>query len=716
MKKKVIIAIYLVLLVGMTLISSSVFCLNANHVDHVNLEKSNLRYNVGQLILYEGKQADPHYQYLSFSKRLSKKKRKAYTATMNKIMEDYTTKIRANDDLNYIVTNKKGEEIDQHSRPMKEKSLNVTLTYDQKGHVSGKSYTTLYQSFDSRYVDLFTSIGYNTTIQSKEIDQLTKAMDEGKVKINTPKNMAITIQVPQTLTTNYMRYLLNQSDQTVRYMSMAFFFCSLALILFMFVMPISEMENIEPFHTIKNWYLIVNVFIIGFALLFGITMIAEIFDGMFSNMSDSSIQMGVLNILGLSLEISNEQPFLYGLMSIPAVLIYFMISVMAFGLKYIIINIKTYFTTHTIIGAIIRAVKRNTNQLVGQILEDHYVKALSQLLLLHLALLVGITLVLGWFFITLRYNFLHPYRDFLIVWIFALAIYAYFVIRFIVKRVTQVKNSYDRLVVQAKDLSAGHFVEVKDDLGIFNGLRDEMNHVKDGFEKAVEEEVKSTTMKTELISNVSHDLKTPLTCIKNYVILLKDAKTPEDTKEYIGQIDNYTNRLSTLIEDLFEVSKVNSGNVTLHQTSLDLLSLLDQALVENEEKLEEKSLQVIKKADLESAICLLDGEKTYRIFDNLLGNIGKYAMPHTRVYMDITHDEKAVAIVMKNISEAEMNFTSEEIVERFVRGDKSRHVAGSGLGLAIAKSFTEVQGGQFELSIDGDMFKVTLTFPLEKDS
>lgn len=274
----------------------------------------------------------------------------------------------------------------------------------------------------------------------------------------------------------------------------------------------------------------------------------------------------------------------------------------------------------------------------------------------------------------------------------------------------KVKNDYKNMLNFTEQLSHGHFdTEIEDDLGIFNSMRDRLNNLKTGFEAAVKEETKSQNMKTELITNVSHDLKTPLTCIKNYVILLKNTQADETTRtEYLNQLEKYTNRLSNLIQDLFDVSKATSGNIDLHPIDLRLQALVDQSLAECIEVLESKDIQVIK--NVEDVVVHLDGDKTYRVFENLLTNIGKYAMPHSRAYIDIHEEKDYVSIIFKNMSEVEMNFSSEEIQERFVRGDKSRHETGSGLGLAIAKSFVVAQGGTFDIEIDGDLFKVIMTF------
>lgn len=276
----------------------------------------------------------------------------------------------------------------------------------------------------------------------------------------------------------------------------------------------------------------------------------------------------------------------------------------------------------------------------------------------------------------------------------------------------KIQNDYNQLLDATHQLGQDNFqVDIDSDLGIFNSLKDEFNNIKVGFKKAVEEETKSQNMKNELISNVSHDLKTPLTCIKNYIVLLQDDTLSSNTRqEYINSLNQYINRLTSLIEDLFEVSKANSGNIKLNLINLNIVALLEQTFTENKEVLESKNLTTIKNYANNEIKLNLDGDKTYRIFENLFTNISKYAMANSRVYLEIKETDDEVIIEFKNISATQMNFSAEEIVERFVRGDKSRHEAGSGLGLAIAKSFTEIQNGKFEIEIDGDLFKVIITF------
>ena len=229
--------------------------------------------------------------------------------------------------------------------------------------------------------------------------------------------------------------------------------------------------------------------------------------------------------------------------------------------------------------------------------------------------------------------------------------------------------------------------------------------------------MKSQRMKSELITNVSHDLKTPLTAIITYVKLLQEpGVTEEQRKEYLETLDRKSLRLKALIEDLFEVSKANSQNITLDIRDVDIVSMVKQVEFEMEDKLADAGLDVRMSMPEEKVIVPLDSQKTFRIFENLFGNIAKYALPGTRVYVNGFTAKDEVTIILKNITAQELSVSGEELTERFVRGDASRNTEGSGLGLAIAKSFTEIQGGKFRIELDGDLFKVVLNWKVKPES
>ncbi len=254
--------------------------------------------------------------------------------------------------------------------------------------------------------------------------------------------------------------------------------------------------------------------------------------------------------------------------------------------------------------------------------------------------------------------------------------------------------------------------QAEGDFGMFRPLGTGLTQIKEGFRAAVEEEVKSERMKTELVTNVSHDLKTPLTAILTYVELLKrEDITEEERASYIETLEKKSNRLKVLIEDLFEVSRAASNNVVLQKTEVDLIKMVKQAAVEYEERFAELNLNLRQAMPQEVCRVYVDGQKTYRIFENLFSNICKYAMPGSRVYVRVFEKMGWYYAELKNMSAMELSVEAEELTERFVRGDASRNTEGSGLGLAIAKNLTQVQGGSFRVETDGDLFKVELGFP-----
>lgn len=279
-----------------------------------------------------------------------------------------------------------------------------------------------------------------------------------------------------------------------------------------------------------------------------------------------------------------------------------------------------------------------------------------------------------------------------------------FLLRFLMK--------IEKLNEASNQLSSGKFdLEYNENMGIFNPVFENLNNINKGFIVAIDKATKSQQMKTELISNVSHDLKTPLTSIITYVDLLKNDEIDDKTqKKYIEILDKKSKRLKVLIEDLFEASKANSGNIELCLENVDVIALFRQTLGELEEKMNESSLDFKINLPIDKAICELDGRKTFRIFENIMSNIFKYSMNNSRVYIDVEENDKQISFIFRNISAYEMNFNAEEIIDRFTRGDKSRNTEGSGLGLAITKSFVEIQKGNLEIIIDGDLFKLIVTF------
>lgn len=263
--------------------------------------------------------------------------------------------------------------------------------------------------------------------------------------------------------------------------------------------------------------------------------------------------------------------------------------------------------------------------------------------------------------------------------------------------------------IAAGDLN--YKIDTKYMYGDFKNFADSLNNINDGLSVAVNEKMKSERFKTELITNVSHDIKTPLTSIINYVDLIKkEDPENENIKEYIDVLDRQSSRLKKLIEDLMEASKASTGNLAVNLTVCEAGVLLSQTVGEFDERLNAAGLIPVVSIPEKPVKIMADGRHLWRVFDNLMNNICKYSQVGTRVYLDLSERDGKARITFRNISKYELNITGEELTERFVRGDKSRNTEGSGLGLSIARSLTELQNGSLKIDIDGDLFKVTLTF------
>ena len=356
-------------------------------------------------------------------------------------------------------------------------------------------------------------------------------------------------------------------------------------------------------------------------------------------------------------------------------------------------GIGTYFKENTILGYIVSKSSVLYHKIVTFDFSDPVLLIVLKGSLIIMAICISTSLLLG---VSLAYGFI-------VTLIISIVNYLF---------ISKVKKDHDELLDITSKIADGDFdVKANDNMIYFKEVCNNVTSIKASFEKSVKEEVKSQNMKTELISNVSHDLKTPLTNIITYTDLLKNENlSKEDIKGYVESLERAGNRLKTLIDDLFEVSKANSGDIKLDIQNVDIIAIIKEAILESSELLNAKKLTIKENYSDNSIIMPLDGNKTYRIFENCLSNISKYALEYTRVYVDVTQDDKQVKIVFKNVSNQEMDFDSEHIMERFVQGDKSRNTIGSGLGLAIAKSFANIQNGDFKIETDGDLFKAIIIF------
>ncbi|PID01667.1 hypothetical protein CSV67_12750 [Sporosarcina sp. P2] len=300
---------------------------------------------------------------------------------------------------------------------------------------------------------------------------------------------------------------------------------------------------------------------------------------------------------------------------------------------------------------------------------------------------------------------MHP--SLLIIYVFCVLFVALPALYIFVKKAAYL----NRIVAATNDMAAGHLTQAIPVKGTSQLAKHaaNLNNLREGVRVSINEQAKSERLKTELITNVSHDLRTPLTSIITYTDLLKDETlTAEERAKYIGILDQKSQRLKTLIEDLFEVSKMASGNLEMVKQRVDLNQLIQQALAEHAEEFIEQDLHIRTTLPEEPVFAMVDGQKWWRVLDNLFINVWKYSLPGTRVYVNLQQVGSNARIVLKNVAQYELGDTTDELFERFKRGDTSRQTEGSGLGLAIAQSIVELHGGRMEVEVDGDLFKVTI--------
>ena len=395
---------------------------------------------------------------------------------------------------------------------------------------------------------------------------------------------------------------------------------------------------------------------------------------------------GLLDLFAIGLSV-------FGMLGIWYLSVRFLRPVFALGMR-------EYVREYSFLYQIFPYVKKHWSKLREETehidFSNKSVKTIVKLVILNFIVLAAVSIL--WFF-----------------GIFALVVYSVVLFILLENYYRKIQFHYKALLRGVSRIAEGDLdAEITEDLGVFEPIKGELGKVRTGFKKAVEDEVRSQRMKTELITNVSHDLKTPLTAITTYVELLKKEDiTEEERRSYIEILEKKSLRLKVLVEDLFEVSKATSNNITIEKMDVDVVNLLKQVSVEHTDKFAQMELDVRWNVPDEKVILQLDNQKTYRIFENLFVNIQKYAMPCSRVYIDVQKADGCAEIAIRNMSAAELNVRPEELTERFVRGDASRNTEGSGLGLAIAKSFTEAQGGTFSVDVDGDLFKVIIRWKME---
>lgn len=639
--------------------------------DEVNYE---LTESIEWLILGKMQQMDPSYRFIHSSDPVLEQN--VNDAAQNSIREsiylldndeNFAYRIEWNDK---VLSNHFDEESNA-----KNALFYGELTYDENGNLrqSGNMNATEF-SFLSLY-NFYTLDGI--------VSNLMTDYDED-VELNPPTDLKVTLFIPKEMKTGGLVYTSVYNDSVwVPFVLLALLISSFVIGVYLLLISWKILAKTQFFKTILSWKAEFNIFFFGTLTILVISV--------------------CMYIMGVTInDILLPAMVRYGL---PAAGVWVnIINFCLFFLSLFFIGIDIYYVKYSLCSGFVRFLKEDT--WIGNRIVELYagIKDLSNYdldqkiknlilkgVLLNTALMFLCALFWGWLFVL---------------------IYGVVSYIFLLHQAQRIVKEYDKLLVRLDRIAQGDFkVDEQYQTSILPSLQEKLDTVQEDFEEAVKERVRSQNLRTELITNVSHDLKTPLTGIKNYLELLNDPQlSTEDKEEYLVRLNQYTDRLSKLIEDLFEVSKANSGNINLETQNVDIVSLVEQVVVENETMLEKKGLSSVIRKPQEPIICLLDGNKTVRIFENLLSNVAKYALENTRVFVTIEKNQDQVDITIQNISKTPLDFDPQDITERFVRADQSRHEEGSGLGLAIVKSFCEIQNGSFTVQLDGDVFKAIVQF------
>ncbi len=639
--------------------------------DEVNYE---LTESIEWLILGKMQQMDPSYRFIHSSDPVLEQN--VNDAAQNSIREsiylldndeNFAYRIEWNDK---VLSNHFDEESNA-----KNALFYGELTYDENGNLrqSGNMDATEF-SFLSLY-NFYTLDGI--------VSNLMTDYDED-VELNPPTDLKVTLFIPKEMKTGGLVYTSVYNDSVwVPFVLLALLISSFVIGVYLLLISWKILAKTQFFKTILSWKAEFNIFFFGTLTILVISV--------------------CMYIMGVTInDILLPAMVRYGL---PAAGVW--VNIINFCLLFLslfFIGIDIYYVKYSLCSGFVRFLKEDTwlgnriMELYGGIKDlsnydlDQKIKSLIlKGVLLNTVLMFLCALFWGW----------------LLVLIYGVVSYI-----FLLHQAQRIVKEYDKLLVRLDRIAQGDFkVDDQYQTSILPSLQEKLDTVQEDFEEAVKERVRSQNLRTELITNVSHDLKTPLTGIKSYLELLNDSQlSAEDKEEYLIRLNQYTDRLSKLIEDLFEVSKANSGNIQLETQNVDIVSLVEQVLVENETMLEKKGLSPVIRKPEEPILCLLDGDKTVRIFENLLSNVAKYALENTRVFVTMEKNQDTVDIMIQNISKTPLDFDPHDITERFVRADQSRHEEGSGLGLAIVKSFCEIQNGSFTVQLDGDVFKAIVQF------
>lgn len=605
--------------------------------------------------------------------------KKEYINNINSYFENNDDICRDNDIVDYYMLNRNNNNVKSNvekskfiEKILKDKNLdniehdnnyeaNLIISYDEAGDVTvcytnGKNkvvnkYTSIY--FLERYSNMF----YNENFEYKPI-----------------KNSIFIYSIDNILEFVSRNNIYIPIDSTqYNYLNIA----TLVILFISFIIKYKRENEGKFIRKLLNIPFEINILIITFILINGRRMLS----GSLVDIVNSEIMNSDKNSIILAYITSFILSFIYLYVA------HYIVTLIKEIIRY---NFRKYVKEKVLIVKGVRSIIKYIKEI------DFKDKLERKILLIALINFIAISLICSmWVF-----------------GIFASIIYTVVIYILIKKYFLKISNYYNKLLSCTNEIKEGNFnYYMEEDLNIFEPIKEEIFKVKDGFQNALNNELESQKMKVELISNVSHDLKTPLTSIINYTELLKyenlDYKTQ---KEYIDTLDRKSKRLKTLIEDLFDLSNIKGKNVKLNMEQVNVIELINYTLLELEDKINKSSLIFSLNFEEDEVILNLDRKRTIRVFENLIVNITKYSLENTRVYIDAKKENNKFYITLRNVSKEEIDVNGEYLLERFVRGDKSRNTEGSGLGLSIAKDFIKLQGGNLSVNIDGDLFKVIIEF------
>nr|WP_253199658.1 HAMP domain-containing sensor histidine kinase [Clostridium gasigenes] len=612
----------------------------------------------------------------------------------NGIISNYNAVLKESNTIEYYAINEKGDTLSRYNKNRniqaflsddkdilknisKEYLFYMVLNYDKDGNIK-----IINSSNKKQHI--------NTTFIRNNLKYIDSNSGGEKIELNKIKNMTCIFAIPANIIGS------NPSNDKTNVNN--------HLIILMNEINNFSIKDLGPYSLISLLIVLLLTLLIPYKVesnIFGVKSILKIpleFLSFILLISFSIIPIIIMHLLQ-TYNIYDEQILLSSLLPISILtLLFILIFISVLLVKYIFkTGLWSYLKKHSIIIILSIYIIKKSTSLYKIVTTFDIKKGVNKKLLI----LIGINFII----ISLISMF----------WFFGIIlsiIYSITLFILIKKKTNKITSDYNKLFEETKKIANGNLGTITDEnLGLFNDIKNELSDIGVGFRNAVNEEVKSQRMKTELISNVSHDLKTPLTSIISYVDLLKGENLSEEKRlDYLDILDRKSQRLQVLIEDLFEVSKATSGNITLNIIDVDVVSVMKETLVELEDRIKEANLDIRTRFSNGKIVLPLDSQRIYRVFENLVVNVTKYAMKGSRAYIDIFEVEDKVIIELKNMSQEEITFSVDEIVERFIRGDKSRNTEGSGVGLALAKTFVDLQGGTFEVMLDGDLFKVIITF------